>query len=654
MLDDEEHGAGQERHEAGRALRRVAEAKAQPEERHRPPAARTVRGSRPERDEAHDDEEGHHHVGQGEPGVPVVAPGGREDQRAEQPRPGIEHPPAEEQRGPDAGDTTQGGGQDRGQLGHVATGQRERGDRPDEERRLLHVDVVADPRHEPVARLDHVARQQRIPRLVPAVEDRRADPAIVRRMTATLRHRGPDDEGYYVDGQVALGHRRLQIIDLTTGHQPIANETGTVHAILNGEIYNYRRLAEQLRARGHRFTTSSDTEVIVHAWEEFGEDCLAEFDGMFAFVIWDAERQTLFAARDRMGEKPFYYAERNGWFVFGSELRALLAHPEIRRDLDLRSVARYLGNGYVPDPHTILAGVQKLPPGHFLHLTAGKVRVGRYWDLPFAVGEPRPTSDAGWSHALWDSLCTSVKNRLVSDVPVGIFLSGGLDSSATTAAAVTVAPGQKFKTFSIGFEETTYNEEPYARAVAERLGTEHRQFTFTSGDAAALFPRLGELLDEPLADPAFLPTVHLARHIREWVTVALSGDGGDELLCGYPTFLAVKPMQWVNRLPAGLISAAGRGVEVLPGSTRYGSPSFLLKQFFRGAVNPFDVAAQIMMNGLTPDEQASLVGSAVRAANVGGNPYDDVVSTMSWVPTDDPIRRLVYHRRNLSLAALQH
>jgi len=483
-----------------------------------------------------------------------------------------------------------------------------------------------------------------------APDHRRADPAIVRRMTATLRHRGPDDEGYYVDGQVALGHRRLQIIDLTTGHQPIANETGTVHAILNGEIYNYRRLAEQLRARGHRFTTSSDTEVIVHAWEEFGEDCLAEFDGMFAFVIWDAERQTLFAARDRMGEKPFYYAERNGWFVFGSELRALLAHPEIGRDLDLRSVARYLGNGYVPDPHTILAGVQKLPPSHFLHLTAGKVRVGRYWDLPFTVGEPRPTSEAGWSQALWDSLCTSVKNRLVSDVPVGIFLSGGLDSSATTAAAVTVAPGQKFKTFSIGFEETTYNEEPYARAVAERLGTEHRQFTFTAGDAAALFPRLGELLDEPLADPAFLPTVHLARHIREWVTVALSGDGGDELLCGYPTFLAVKPMQWVNRLPAGLISAAGRGVEVLPGSTRYGSPSFLLKQFFRGAVNPFDVAAQIMMNGLTPDEQASLVGSAVRAANVGGNPYDDVVSTMTWAPTDDPISRLVYHHCKLYLA----
>jgi len=486
-----------------------------------------------------------------------------------------------------------------------------------------------------------------------APDHQRADPAIVRRMTATLRHRGPDDEGYYVDGPVALGHRRLQIIDLATGHQPIANETGTVHAILNGEIYNYRSLAEQLRARGHRFTTNSDTEVIVHAWEEFGEDCLSEFNGMFALVLWDAERQTLFAARDRMGEKPFYYAERNGWFVFGSELRALLAHPEIGRDLDLRSVCRYLSNGYVPDPHTILTGVQKLPPGHFLSLTSSKVRIGRYWDLPSgasSVGETRARSEAEWSDALWDSLCVSVKHRLVSDVPVGIFLSGGIDSSATTAAAVAVAPGQMFKTFSIGFEEATYNEEPYARAVAERLGTEHRQFTFTPAEAAALLPRLGELLDEPLADPAFLPTVHLARHIRQWVTVALSGDGGDELLGGYPTFLALKPVQWMNRLPARITGAAARLVGSLPGSTRYGSPSFLLKQFFRGAVHPLDVATQIMMNGLTPAEQSNLVSPAVRAASAGFDPYDDVTSIMTWAPTDDAVSRLVYHHCKLYLA----
>jgi len=247
-----------------------------------------------------------------------------------------------------------------------------------------------------------------------------------------------------------------------------------------------------------------------------------------------------------MGEKPFYYAERNGWFVFGSELRAPARAP--------RDPPRPRPAQRGPLPRQRLRARSSHDPGrraeaaagHFLHLTAGKVRVGRYWDLPFTVGEPRPTSDAGWSHALWDSLCTSVKNRLVSDVPVGIFLSGGLDSSATTAAAVTVAPGQKFKTFSIGFEETTYNEEPYARAVAERLGTGHRQFTFTSGDAGRAVPATGRAARRALADPAFLPTVHLARHIREWVTVALSGDGGDELLCGYPTFLAVKPMQWVK------------------------------------------------------------------------------------------------------------
>src|SRR5262249_48702434 len=203
---------------------------------------------------------------------------------------------------------------------------------------------------------------------------------------------------------------------------------------------------------------------------------------------------------------------------------------------------------------------------------------------------------------------------------------------------------------SLGCGDRTYTQRPYPGAAAGRLGTEHRQFTSPPAAAAALLPRRGGLLDEPLADPAFMPTVHLAGHIRQWVTVALSGDGGDELLCGYPTFLAVKPVQWVNRLPAGLIGAAARSVDYLPGGTRYGSPGFLLKQFFRGAVHPLDVAAQIMMNGLTPAEQASLVGNAVRAANVVGDPYDDVASIMTWAPTDDPISRLVYHHCKLYLA----
>src|SRR5262245_42658737 len=486
-----------------------------------------------------------------------------------------------------------------------------------------------------------------------SLQSRRADSAIVRRMSATLGHRGPDDEGYYVDGPVALGHRRLTIIDLATGRQPIANETGTVHAMLNGEIYNYRSLTETLRARGHRFTTGSDTEVIVHAWEEFGEECLAHFNGMFAFVLWDAERQTLFAARDRMGEKPLYYAERNGWFVFASEIRALLAHPEIGRDLDLKGLARYLASGSLPDPATILEGVRKLPAGHALTVAGGRVRAHRYWDLPFgpppAGGQP-PRDAAAWASALWDSLCTSVRHRLVSDVPVGIFLSGGIDSSAITAAALAVAPGHQFKSFSIGFEEPTYSEESYARAVAQHLGTEHHQFTFTAAAALALLPQLGHLLDEPLADPAFLPTLHLARHTRASVTVALSGDGGDELLCGYPTFLAVAPMRWMRRLPRGGVAATERLVDALPSSSRYGSPGFLLKQFFRGAAHTPDIATQIMMGGLTLAEQRRLLSPAVQAASAAFDPYDDIAEIMAGAPADDPISRLAYHHCKLYLA----
>jgi len=472
-------------------------------------------------------------------------------------------------------------------------------------------------------------------------------------MMASLAHRGPDDEGAYVEGPVALGHRRLRIIDLATGHQPIANETGTIHAMLNGEIYNFRSLTESLRARGHRFTTRSDTEVIVHAYEEFGEECLAHFNGMFAFALWDAGRQTLFIARDRMGEKPLYYAERNGWFVFGSEVRALLAHPEIGRELDLRGFSRYLTSGYLPDPHTILEGVVKLPPGHFLTVSSGKTRVTCYWDLPFEPAPPgdgRPLRTEAWAETLWTSLCASVRHRLVSDVPVGIFLSGGLDSSAVTAAAVTVAPGQRFKSFSIGFEEASYSEERFARAVAERLGIEHHQFTFTATEAAALLPRLGTLLDEPLADPAFLPTIHLAHHTRKAVTVALSGDGGDELLGGYPTFLAVTPLRWMSRLPPGALRAAARLVNALPTSSRYGSPSFLLKQFFRGALHSPDVAIQIMMGGLTPGEQQRLLSPAARAAGASFDAYEDIAEIMACAPSEDAISRLIYHHCKLYLA----
>lgn len=480
-----------------------------------------------------------------------------------------------------------------------------------------------------------------------SVTGERADPQLIRRMAATLRHRGPDDEGFYVNGPIALGHRRLRIIDLTTGRQPIANETGTIHVVLNGEIYNFAELRTSLETKGHRFATRSDTEVIVHAWEEFGEECLAHFNGMFAFALWDADRETLFLARDRFGEKPLYYAERDGWFVFGSEVRAVLEHPRVGRDLDLLGLSRYLTNTYIPYPHSIFHGVRKLPPGHWLTVTSGKTRVVRYWDLEFRGDQRRGEEE--WADTLWPALCEAVRRRLVADMPVGIFLSGGIDSSAIVAAAAHVEPSRHFATFSMGFDEASYDERPHARVVADRFETEHHQLVFTPDDVRAEVPSLGQLLDEPLGDSSFLPTVYLARHARRSVTVVLGGDGGDELWCGYPTFLAITPTTWMNRLPRPVLETARGLSDRLRPSINYGSASFLLKQFTRGLGYPPDLQAQILMGGFTRSEQDDLLSPAVRAACQAFDPYGDIDDIMAAAPAD-PVDRLSYHHSKLYLA----
>jgi asparagine synthase (glutamine-hydrolysing) len=481
-----------------------------------------------------------------------------------------------------------------------------------------------------------------------SLANQRADGEIVRRMTATLRHRGPDDEGFYVAGPVALGHRRLRIIDLETGRQPIANETETVQVILNGEIYNFAEIRSWLQERGHRFKTLSDTEVIVHAYEELGEECVARFNGMFAFALWDEEREALFLARDRMGEKPLYYTEQDGWFIFGSELRAVLEHPGVRRELDLLGFSRYLTSGYVPDPHTMFRNIHKLPPGHFMSVASGKTRVARYWDIP--IHADRQYSEDELAELLWERLCRSVQRRLVSDVPVGVFLSGGVDSAAIVAAAASVAPAAPLTTFSMGFEEASYDETPYARAVAERYGMHHEQVMFTPDVARAEVPGLGRLLDEPLADPSFLPTVILARHARQTVTVTLGGDGGDELWGGYPTFLAVPGAAWISRLPRPVLDAVARIVERLPSSAKYGSIDFLLKQFVRGLGYPPDVQAQILMGGFTRPEQAGLLAGPVQVALGQFNPYDDIDEIMTGAGAAHPVDRLSYHHCKLYLA----
>jgi asparagine synthase (glutamine-hydrolysing) len=471
---------------------------------------------------------------------------------------------------------------------------------------------------------------------------------LLRRMTAALRHRGPDDEGAYVDDHVALGARRLAVIDLATGQQPIANEDGTILVVLNGEIYNFLDVRSRLERRGHRFRTRSDAEVIVHAYEEAGADCVRELDGMFAFALWDASRQSLLLARDRMGEKPLYYYAGPNTFVFGSELRALLQHPDVPRTLSLESIARYLLFDCIPAPHSILTDIAKLPSAHTLVVSPGdKPRLARYWEMRF-----RPDDSLGeleWREQLRVQLAASVKSRLVSDVPLGVFVSGGLDSG--TIAALAARAGSPLRTFSIGFEEPTYDERPFAQQVAEHCGTAHHAIVFSAGEALGLMETVGDLLDEPLGDASFLPRYTLARKARATVTVALSGDGSDELFCGYPTFQADRPARWLRRLlPQALQRAARTVVERLPDSPRYGSVDFLLKQFARGLPFEPEVRTQLLLGGLTPHEQARLLSQSARRALDAFDPYAELTRTMEETSLRDPVERMIYQHCRFYLA----
>ncbi|HEY7727252.1 MAG TPA: XrtA/PEP-CTERM system amidotransferase [Candidatus Eisenbacteria bacterium] len=357
------------------------------------------------------------------------------------------------------------------------------------------------------------------------------DRALLESMNRVQRHRGPDGDGIHVEPGLGFAHRRLSIIDLAGGQQPLTNEDGSVVVIYNGEIYNFQELQTELEARGHRFRTHCDTEVIVHSWEEWGDACVDRFRGMFAFALWDRGRQVLFLARDRLGIKPLHYAVVGGTLLFGSELKALLAHPALPRSLDPQAIEEYFAYGYVPDPRTILAGARKLPPAHTLTVRRGRPVPAptRYWDIPF-----RPTGPLGVEEAageLADRLREAVRIRLISEVPLGAFLSGGVDSSAVVffMAGLQDAP---VNTCSISFREAAYDESRYAAAVAERYRTCHYVETVDADDFS-LVGRLASLYDEPYADSSAIPTYRVCELARKRVTVALSGDGGDETLAGY-------------------------------------------------------------------------------------------------------------------------
>jgi asparagine synthase (glutamine-hydrolysing) len=372
----------------------------------------------------------------------------------------------------------------------------------------------------------------------------------LRAMNARLAHRGPDSDGFYLDERAALGFRRLSIIDLTTGDQPIANEDGAAQIIFNGEVYNFQALRPELERKGHVFRTQSDTETVLHAYEEYGEACVERLRGMFAFAIWDARRRRLFLARDRLGKKPLYYHWNGRELLFASELKALLAHPATPREIDPQAVDEYLHWQYINAPRTILLGVNKLPPAHWLSLDAesGELRIARYWQLSYA---PKlELSEVEAAERLRAELTEAVRLRLISDVPLGALLSGGVDSSIVVGlmAGLSNAP---VNTFTIGFEESAYNEAPFARQVAQRFATDHHELVVRPQAAEAL-PDLVWYLDEPMADPSALPTYYVAQMARRYVTVALNGDGGDEAFGGYSRYANVLAYRRYAALPGWL------------------------------------------------------------------------------------------------------
>ncbi len=401
-------------------------------------------------------------------------------------------------------------------------------------------------------------------------------------MCRSILHRGPNDQGIFVDGLVGIGMRRLSIIALSTGHQPISNEAGTIWIVFNGEIYNYQDLSKDLIRRGHRFKTDSDTEVIVHLYEEYGDACVDHLRGMFAFAIWDRTRDRVFIARDRLGVKPLYYWWRNGQLVFGSEIKGILAHPDVLPTLNAEGLLYYLRYFYIPDPLTIFQDIHKLPPGHCLSLTGGCLSVKSYWDgcLP-KTPDPQAITEGAALERLEYHLRDATRVRLMSEVPLGAFLSGGIDSSLTVAL-MAQEMSRPVSTFAIGFQQEAYNELPYARRVASHLGTDHHEF-IVGPESCDLIPRLVSHFDEPFGDSSAIPTYHVSRAAAEQVTVALSGDGGDEMFAGYDRY-QIDLARQRRQLPglarnllgtvSGLLPDGAKGKNLLrnmslPGPARY-------------------------------------------------------------------------------------
>jgi asparagine synthase (glutamine-hydrolysing) len=467
------------------------------------------------------------------------------------------------------------------------------------------------------------------------------------RMVRMLVHRGPDDEGAVIRPGVGLGMRRLAIIDVATGQQPFGNETDDVQLVANGEIYNFQQLREELRAHGHTIRTQSDIEVLVHAYEEWGIDFLTRVRGMFALALWDQRTRTLIAARDRAGEKPLYWTRTARGLLLASEVKALLVRPEVARELDPEAIDQFLTYEYVIAPRTILKGVHKLPPGHYLTYRDGEVTVRRYWDA--AAVRPRTWRDDDAASALGEALRHATVSQMISDVPLGAFLSGGIDSS-TIVACMSEASLQPVNTFSIGFDDGTYNELPYAREIAALFGSNHRERT-VSPNLHELFDKLVVHLDEPFADVSLFPTYLVSQLAREHVTVALSGDGGDELFGGYDAYQAQGLATRFAWMGDTLLPAAAAVAAALPPTEKKKGLVNKFKRFTLGATQaPADLGHYRWMVYLSARAKQRLYTPALCAALTETDVYAPVRAALARFGHDDLINRQFYADLSLYLA----
>jgi asparagine synthase (glutamine-hydrolysing) len=467
---------------------------------------------------------------------------------------------------------------------------------------------------------------------------------LLRAMNGSLQHRGPDGDGFHIEPGVGLGHRRLSIIDLEGGKQPLYNEDHSVVVTFNGEIFNFMEIEKELLALGHTFRTRCDTEVIVHAWEQWGVDSIKRFNGMFAFAVWDRNKRTLFVVRDRLGVKPLYYAEVDGWLVFGSELKALMRHPGIRRQIDPRAVEEYFTFGYVPDPKTIYVDVKKLEPGAYIchQRGTGPVVQKRYWDVPLA-GAHMPMRDVRDVEVeLRERLKEAVRKRLVSDVPLGAFLSGGIDSSAVVAMMRELG-ASNILTCSIGFQEPQYDESEYARMVASAKQTDHKAEVVEASDYSLLDKLVG-IYDEPYADSSAIPTYRVCQLARRHVTVALSGDGGDENFIGYRRYRLFSAEERLrNILPASLRRAVFGPLGALYPKLDWAPRVFRGKTTFqalaRGTVDAYlhgvSLSSEEMRSAMfSTDFKRNLQGYNAREVfhdHVAGKQFDDALSTIQYL-----------------------